>query len=164
MPTANEVLAHSLTGSARLLNRFCEDLKPEEYLHRPTAGANCAAWLIGHLTMTDRSALTRLGKPADGLPALPDGFDKRFARDAEAPQAKSFGDVSLLVPLFNQHRDMLIGVVRILPAEVLDRPLEKPHPMFSTVWEMLNFLGLHAIMHAGQISTIRRSLGRPPMM
>jgi uncharacterized damage-inducible protein DinB len=164
MPNANEVLAHTLTGSSRLLTRFCEDLTAEEYLHRPTTGANCAAWLIGHLALTDRSALTRLGRSPDDLPTLPEGFEKRFSRSAEAPQAESFGDVSLLIPLFNQHRDMLIGVVRSLPAEVLDRPLEKPHPMFSTVWEMLNFLGLHVTMHAGQISTIRRSLGRPPMM
>jgi uncharacterized damage-inducible protein DinB len=164
MPTVNEVLSHSLTNSSRLLNRFCEDLKPEEYLHRPTDGANCVAWLIGHLVMTDRSALTRLAGPAADLPALPEGFEKRFARDAIAPGAESFGDVTILIPLLNQHRQRLIGLVRGLPAEVLERPLDKPHPMFSTVWEMLNFMSIHVSMHAGQISTIRRCLGRPPIM
>jgi uncharacterized damage-inducible protein DinB len=164
MPIANEVLAHTLTGSSKLLTRFCEDLRPEEYLHRPTGGANCAAWVIGHLVMTDRSALTRLGTSSGDLPALPEGFEQRFSRNAEAPQAATFDDVLLLLPLFHKHRDLLIGRVRSLPADVLERTLEKPHPMFSTVWEMLNFLGLHITMHAGQISTIRRSLGRPPMM
>ena len=36
--------------------------------------------------------------------------------------------------------------------------------MFATLGEMLNFMALHAAMHAGQITIIRRSLGRPPIV
>ena len=102
MLSPTDVLVHSLSSSQKLLNRYCEDLTPAEYLHRPCGGSNCVAWLIGHLVISERSALGRVGMT--DLPPLPEGFEKRFARDAEAPKAEAFGDVSILLPLFNQHR------------------------------------------------------------
>ncbi len=158
----NDIVVSSLAISQKLLNRYCEDLKPDEYLHRPCTGANCAAWLIGHLILTERMALKRVG--ATDVPALPDGFEKRFARDPEAPKAIEFGDVSFLMSLFNQHRQLLIDTVNRLPPEALDKPVEKPHPMFNTIGEAVNFMGAHTSMHAGQITMIRRSLGRPPII
>jgi uncharacterized damage-inducible protein DinB len=162
MPTPNDVIVHSLTVAQQLLNRYCEDLTPAEYLHRPCAGSNCAAWLLGHLVISERSALGRVG--VSDLPALPEGFDKRFARDAATAQAAEFGDVTTLLPLFNRHRQLLIDSVKALDPAVLDKPLEKPHPLFATVGQVLGFVGLHVSMHAGQVTIIRRSLGRPPMV
>ena len=162
MPTANDLLAHSLSASRMMVNRFIEDLTPAEYLHRPCAGGNCAAWIVGHLVMSDRSLLGRVG--VTELPALPEGFEKRFARDETAPKASEYGDVGVLGPLFNRHRDLLIERVKKMPAEALDAALPKPHPMFATVGEMVNFMGAHVAMHAGQLTVIRRTLGRPPMI
>src|SRR4051794_10284162 len=109
--TANDIIVHSLTGSQAMLMRFTEDLKADEYLHRPAPGANCAAWLLGHLALSDRSILSkRLG--AVDLPTLPDGFEKAFSRDEGCPQAAQFGDVSILRGIFNKHRDRLIAEVK----------------------------------------------------
>src|SRR5439155_8133797 len=127
---------------------------------RSTPKANCAAWTIGHLILTDRRTLGRLG--VSDLPPLPDGFDKRFSRDEGCPQAGDFGDVTILMPLFNQHRGMLIDTVKRATLEQLNQPLE--HQMFNTVGEMANFMGMHTAMHAGQLTIIRRSLGRPPIV
>jgi uncharacterized damage-inducible protein DinB len=162
--TANEVIAHSLRSSKGLLHRYTEDLKPEEYLHRTTAKANCVAWLIGHLTLTDRRVLERFGVPDDALPKLPEGFTKRFSRDEGCPQAADFGDVSILLPLFDSHRDLLIRTIERATAEQLNKPLEKAMPMFSTPGELASFMSLHTAMHAGQITMIRRSLGKPPVV
>ena len=69
------------------------------------------------------------------------------------------------MPLFNEHRDRLVEAVGRATPEQLDEPLERAMPpMFRTPGEMANFLGAHTAMHAGQISIIRRSLGRPPIM
>ena len=158
--TAVDVILQGLTASEALLLRHVNDLTPQEYLHRAAPTGNCTAWLIGHLTLTERRPLALLGQ-AD-LPTLPEGFEKRFARDATAPFANEFGDVSLLVPLFQKHRALLIDTVRRAPAELLDKPLEKPHPMFATVGLMTNFMSFHTVLHTGQISMIRRTLGKPP--
>jgi hypothetical protein len=162
MPTANDVIVHSLETSLLVLGRFCDDLETDEFLHRITPKANCAAWTVGHLIVSERSALKAFGVP---LPPLPDdGFEKRFSRDEGCPQAGDFGDVTILMPLLRQHRAALIDAVKRATAEQLDRPLEKPHPVFGTAGQLANFIAFHSIMHAGQISQIRRHLGRPPVM
>src|SRR5688572_13462123 len=105
MPTANDVIAAALTTSQMMLKRFLADLGPQEYLHRPTPKANCAAWIVGHLTLTDRNGLKRLGAAA---PELPAGFDRQFSREEGCPEAGEFGDVSRLIPLFDENRSRLI--------------------------------------------------------
>src|SRR4051794_30351862 len=112
MPNPNDVLANSITGAQRLINRYCDDLAPAEYLRRPCDGGNTTAWIVGHLVLSDRSALGRLGVAPADLPALPEGFEKRFSREPEAPKASDFGDVSVLLPLFNRHRELFAQTVR----------------------------------------------------
>lgn len=162
--TVHNIIIHALDMSTMMLQRATDDLTSEEMLHRPVPAANCTAWLIGHLILTERSALKRLAVPADALPGLPDGFDKRFSRDEGCPQAIEFGDVSILIPLFLRQRELLVEAVRRATPEQLATPIEPARPMFRTLGELVNFMALHATMHLGQITIIRRSLGRPPMV
>src|SRR6188508_2219318 len=98
MSTANDVITHSLTLSQGLLHRYSADLSAQDMLHRTTPKANCAAWVIGHLALSDRNALKRIGA---ALPALPEGFEKRYSRDEGCPEAQEFGDVSQVLPVFD---------------------------------------------------------------
>src|SRR4051812_9019456 len=109
MPTPNDVIIHSLETALMVLGRFVDDLTPQEMLHRITPKANCAAWTIGHLVLSERRGLTTFGLEP---PALPDGFDKRFSRDEGCPQASEFGDVTILMPMFRLHRLALINAVK----------------------------------------------------
>lgn len=162
MQTPNDVIVHSLTGSKDLLLRFVGDMTPRELVHRPTPESNCAAWLIGHLTLIDRLVLKEV--VGDGsLPELPDGFEHRFSQKAGCPQAAEFGDATTLPAIFAAHRDLVIERAKATPLAEMDRPLSFQHPLFQTVGQILNFGGIHTSMHAGQISTIRRSLGKPPL-
>jgi uncharacterized damage-inducible protein DinB len=162
MSEANHYLVYTLTTSQQMLNGFLNDLSPSDYLHRPVPKANCAAWIVGHLALTDRRILGRLG--IKDLPELPADFETRFAREERAASAESFGDVGILKPLFNAHRDRLIAAAKHVTPEQLAKPLDQPTPRFKTVGEMLFFMPLHVVTHCGQISTIRRSLGRPPLL
>jgi uncharacterized damage-inducible protein DinB len=165
MLNAIDVLVHGLTASKRLLLLYVEDLNPQEYLHRPSENVNCVAWLLGHLALSDRRVThTMLGVPERDLPVLPDGFEKRFSRDEGCPQAQEFGDVSGLAAIFAAHRDLLIQTVQASDVDRIAQPLAKPHPRFKTAWEAANFMSVHAAMHAGQITVIRRSLGRKPLI
>ena len=87
MSTSNDMIINALESSRMLLSRFVSDLTPTEYLHRITPQANCVAWLLGHLTLSDVRLIKMLGGEA---PTLPDGFDKRFSRDEGCPQAGEF--------------------------------------------------------------------------
>jgi hypothetical protein len=68
------------------------------------------------------------------------------------------------MPLFDRHHGLLLEAVRRASADELDKPLEKPFPIAATVGEFINFMSLHVSLHAGQITIIRRSLGRPPVV
>src|SRR5262249_28533757 len=61
MTSPGEAVAHSLTNSKMMVHRFIDDLKPDEFLHRPAPKANCVAWLIGHLALADRNVLKAFG-------------------------------------------------------------------------------------------------------
>jgi uncharacterized damage-inducible protein DinB len=161
MFTVNDSLAFGLTSSQALLMRYVADLTAAEFLHRPSPNANCAAWTVGHLALTDRRSLARLGAPQ---PELPEGFDRRFLRGEGCPQAAEFGDARQIVAVFDEHRNRLVAAVRAATAAQLDQKLDKPIAMASTVGEALSFVAVHTAMHAGQIVMIRRSLGRPPLI
>lgn len=162
MKTAPEALAKSIKQAARIVLFFTEDLKGGDWTHRPCAGANCAAWIVGHLILSSRSMMQRAGHT--DLPALPADFEKRFARDEAAPKAVDYGDVSTLRDLFQQHHDLMSAVVARQTPENLARDLNMNHPIFTTVGAMFAFTPVHIGTHAGQISTIRRSLGRPALV
>lgn len=162
MATANDILVHSLETSQKLLNSYVADLTPQEYLHRVSPQANCAAWLLGHLILTDHGTLKGLG--ATDLPELPAGFAQRFGREGDSPKAQDFGDATSLLPLFNQLRQKLIDRTKSLSQAELDKPLDKPHRLATTWAQRINFLAIHVTMHGGQITLIRRSLGKPPLV
>jgi len=162
MKTANEVMANGLVESQAYLHRFIDDLKPAEFLYRLAPKANCAAWILGHLALTDRRGLAAL--KVSEMPKLPEGFEKRFGRDEAAAMATDFGDLTILPKVFDENRKALIEAVKKAPLEQLNAPLPFEHPRFKTPGEMVSFYSLHTAMHAGQITFIRRSLGRPPVV
>jgi uncharacterized damage-inducible protein DinB len=158
----NHLLSHSLKSSGMLVEMFCADLSSKELLHRPCVGANCAAWIVGHLIDSDYRVAKMIN--SSNLPELPAGFGARFSRDARAASANEFGDTTILIPLFRECRGVFVSAAAALTDETLEAKLEKPNARFSTIGEMVTFMAVHTAMHAGQISTIRRSLGRPPLV
>jgi hypothetical protein len=52
--------------------------------------------------------------------------------------------------------------VRTVPPDVLTAPSDGPLPFAKTRGEALAFGSHHIALHCGQLSTIRRSLGKPP--
>jgi uncharacterized damage-inducible protein DinB len=150
-------------GTARtLLHRYVDDLKPEEFRHQPLPGANNAGWIVGHLARTARTACERLG--VTDLPPLPDGWADQFkpTKSAAAPE-QPIGDPAESLRIFDLHSERLMAAVRKADDKKLAEPPPFQSPLFSNLGQMLLFLGLHTSMHAGQLSVIRRSLGKPPI-
>jgi hypothetical protein len=157
----NKELAFSLDASRKMLHMFVDDLTAQERLHRSCSGANCIDWLLGHLIVVEGMFHKRLGATS---PPLPEGFEKTFARDETAPKQADYGDTSGLMALFDRQRDITIEKVRTLTADEMTKSVQPPHPRFNTVGDAAAFCSLHVAMHAGQMSMIRRSLGKPPVV
>jgi hypothetical protein len=99
------------------------------------------------------------------LPALPDGFEPRFATTRAAATAQAgLGDPLELVALFDRHRAMLIERLPSVDPALFVLETAVKRPTFADRGEAALFMGLHAAMHAGQISVIRRALGYPPVL
>lgn len=161
--TPNDVIAGGYRMAKALIHRMTDDLTPADFAHQPCPGANSAAWVVGHLALTLRRTAERLG--VAGLPALPEGFVERFSQTKKAADTQAnLGDPPAMMALFDTCLDAVIGAVAKLPAETLAGPSPTPSPIATNYGEALLFGSLHVAMHGGQLSTIRRSLGKPPVV
>lgn len=163
--TTKEAILFGLRRSGAMVQFFTADLSREELHRRIVPEANCAAWILGHLTLSDRGSLKALGVAPEKLPGLPyEDFESRFARDETAPRAENYGDAETLPAVFKAHRDALVAAVESADDSVFDKALAPPTRIANTVGELLLFWPIHVAMHIGQISAIRRALGRPPLV
>lgn len=160
---ANELLAAAYRMGHRMVHMMCDDLSPEEFRHQPVPGANSAAWVVGHLAVTARRTAERLG--ATDLPVLTEQFVAQFSvTKLPAGSQAEIGAKAELLALLDVSIEKLMGAVRNLPAESLDGPAPNAGPFATNYAEAVLFGGMHITMHCGQLSTIRRSLGKPPLV
>lgn len=158
----NDVLASGYEMARQLVEVMCSDLTEEEFYHQAIPQTNCAAWIVGHLAMTARQTAQRLG--AAELPAVTEDFVARFGVTRKPAETQSaLGTKQELIALLAACVERLVAAIRPLSPDLLAGPPIIPLPFARTCSESVLFGALHFAMHAGQISTIRRSIGKPPM-
>jgi hypothetical protein len=161
--TANDVLAAGYRMSAQLFHRMVDDLTPEEFNKQPVSGANCAAWVVGHLAMVLRNSARRMG--ATNLPEIPNEVTTKLkATRQPAGEQCGYGDPKSLLAVFDASLERFVVAIRALPAEALTAASDISVPFPTNRAEAIQFGALHIAMHTGQLSTIRRSLGKPPLV
>ncbi len=159
----NDLLAASYRMGRQMLHRMVDDLTVEEFQHQPVAGANSAAWIVGHLAVTARRTAERLG--ATDLPELTEEFVARYSVTKKPAEAQTdLGEKAELLALFDGSVEKLIGAVQTLSVEALNSPPLNPGPFANNYGEAVLFGAMHVMMHSGQLSTIRRTLGKPPLV
>lgn len=161
--TPNDLLAGGYRSAKRLIHRMVDDLSADDFRHQPVPGANSALWIVGHLALTLRRTAERLG--AGNLPAVDPAAVERFAATKQPAGAQAdLGDPAEWVRLFDACADAVIEAVRHVPVAELAGPPKALAGLVATYGEGLQFGALHVAMHSGQLSTIRRSLGKPPVV
>lgn len=157
----SDLLASGYRMAQQFLHRMVDDLTDDEFHHQPVAGANSAAWIVGHLGVVVRRTADRLG--ATGLPVLTEEFIARFSATKQpAGEQSELGSKTELLGLFDTSAAKLIETARVLPAEALTAPNAGGPALATNFGEAVLFGAFHIGMHCGQLSTIRRSLGKPP--
>lgn len=161
--TPNDLIASGYRSAKLLLHRMIDDLSPADFAHQPVPGANSAAWVIGHLALSLRKTAERLG--VTDLPAVDPALADRLATTKKPAEDQSgLGDPAGLVRLFDACIDRIIAAIPGLTAEQLAGPPTFPSPFASNFAEGLLFGAMHVVMHCGQLSTVRRGLGKPPVV
>ena len=161
--TPNELLAAGYRMGLRMVHMMCDDLTDHEFRHQPVPGANSAAWVVGHLAVTVRRTADRIG--ATDLPVLTEEFIGRFSQTKKvAGDQTDLGEKSELLALLDVCVEKLMGVLPSVPPEVLAQPAPRPGQFANNYADAILFGALHVTMHCGQLSTVRRSLGKPPVV
>ena len=161
--TPHDVIAAGYRMAKALLHRYVDDLAPAEFHHQPVPGANSAAWVVGHLAATLRRTAERLG--VTGLPELPADVAAKLATTKKAAEDQSgLGDPAVLLKVFDAAAAAVIAAIAKVPTETLAGPSPAPVPFSTNFGEGLAFGALHLTLHAGQLTVIRRGLGKPPLV
>lgn len=161
--TTLDTLAAGYRMGRQLVHMLTDDLTDAEFAHQPVPGANCAAWVVGHLAVTARRTAERLG--ATDLPLLTESDVDRYSVTKRPAGAQTeLGSKAQLLALFDECFEKLLGALPALPPEALAAPPANRGPFAATFGEAVLFGALHVAMHAGQLSTVRRSLGKPPVV
>jgi len=159
----NDLIVSSYRIGRQFVHRMVDDLNPEEFQHQPVPGTNSAAWIVGHLALTARRTAERLG--VTDLPEITEDFVSRFSVTRKPAEAQAdLGEKTTLLKLFDECVEKVMAAIPKLPVESLMNPLPTPSPFANNSGEQLLFGAMHFMFHCGQISTIRRSLGKPPLV
>jgi len=152
----------ALQGTQHVLGMYLSDLSDADLLVRPVPGANHTAWQLGHLIFAEQYLLARL--PGASYPPLPAGFAEQHAKEAAGSDA-GFLTKAQYLELFNQMRAATLAAVNRLSDADLDLPNTGPLAQFAPTFGALLLLqSNHTLMHGGQITVVRRKLGKPVMM
>ncbi len=163
MSTA-ELIANGYRMARQFLHRMCADLTDEQFQYQPIAGANSAAWIVGHLALSAIRTAERVG--ATGVPEASEEFVQNHKATRQPAGSQSgMGAKAELLALLDDSVEKLMEALRLLPQEFLEQPPPTTAPPIVTnQGEMLLFGVMHFGLHFGQLSTIRRSLGKPPLV
>ncbi len=156
----NNLLAESYARNFGLLANTLEDFSDAEMLIRPCAGANHAAWQVGHLICAENSMIEGCA-PGSGV-ILPMGFAEKFnSSTATIDDPTFFPSKSELIAQLKAVRDASIAWVKALTESELTKPgPEKMLAYLPTVGLTAVTLPEHLMMHLGQLQVIRRALGK----
>ena len=158
---AKDVLRSSFGRSQMVTTMLIADLSDADIMQRPATGANHIAWQLGHLA----SSLNYFGdaiKP-ESMPPLPEGFaDQHSKETASNDDPAAFLKKDEYVRLLDQQRAAMLSLLDTLQDD--DLVAGAPEDMRNFAPQVVDMVGLaaeHEMMHSGQISVLRRKLGKP---
>jgi len=159
--TAKDVIRHSMELSRSVLTSYLADLTDGDLMVRPVPGANHTAWQLGHLIICE-NGLSEVGY---AMPALSEGFAESYTKEtASSDDPAKFHKKAEYLELLEQQHAAALAHLEAMPDAELDTPgPEEAREYAPTVGAMFNALGLHDMMHAPQITVVRRKLGKPPL-
>jgi hypothetical protein len=157
-----DVIRTTLTQTQNMMNRYLEDLSDADLLVRPVPGANHIAWQFGHL-ISSEPYLAKFAPFGAVYPEFPAGFDERHQKAAAAQDPPhGYSTKTQYLDLFNKTRRATIDAVGKLTDADLDQKVEGDMAKFTaTRGALLLLISNHTFMHAGQITVVRRKLGKP---
>lgn len=166
-----ETIGDSLQLSLGYAERLLKDVEAAQFARHAACGdtsvaSNHPAFIYGHLSLYAPRILADLGADA---PAIPDGFDTVFSKDASCqddPDGTIYPAMDVVTAFFFEGYKAALTTLQSVSDESLQRPNSlggRMTELFPTVGSMHNFyVGGHVMIHMGQMSAWRRIVGLGP--
>ncbi|MCI0456812.1 MAG: DinB family protein [Gemmataceae bacterium] len=160
--TAKDAIKTALTSTQQVLTWYLSDLSDADLLTRPVPAANHVAWQLGHLIAAERFLISQ-NVPGAAYPELPAGFEERHHKTKAANEPpQGFATKGEYVALFNKVREATLANLAKLSDADLDKPTKGDIAKFApTLGALCVLVSNHTLMHGGQITVLRRKLGKP---
>ena len=162
---ATDCIRAAIELSTQMTLPLIEDLK-EEALTLPTAqGGNHALWILGHLAHAEGMFYHFITGEENPLAH----WDGLFGGSTEpVADAGHYPALDAVMGQFNEIRAKNIAILESLDDDGLDKKCttvpDEFKDFFGTNGQCLMAIALHFMHHRGQLSDIRRSLKRKPLM
>ncbi len=156
----------SLEMSNNLCMGLIDDLKDAPLTFPTEKGGNHALWILGHLTYSEAN-LTYVYMQGKTNP-LASWKDKLAGGSQPVADASAYPSMDEMLAKSAEIRENTLKIVNSLSDEDLDQPAigcpDEMKDYFGTYGQCLMTVGMHPMMHYGQLADARRTLGRPPIM
>ncbi len=163
-----DFLKDQSTSTRKITKDLLSDIPDDLWYTIPDVINTNIAWQVGHLTISQFfngiSVIVGFNKgAAEAFPIrkYSEQFTPGMTPDVVWELKPS---PSEFMENLNKLNEVALSVLDTLKEIDLDAPLEPtkfPHPLATTKWESLTWNFRHESWHAGQISMIKRVLGKP---
>jgi uncharacterized damage-inducible protein DinB len=161
-PAANELAIERLQNARGFITKLIETLEPDQYLIRAGGAGTHVAWIIGHLTLADDRFVSEFtGQPSQ----IPEGYRDLFDGGTQpAATCDPYPSREEMLEHFAASRSRTIDWAGTLEGDLLWQPApESLGQITPNALSALHTLAEHDFLHAGQIATVRSSLGMKPV-
>ncbi len=159
MTTSAAALKSQFDFQTRLFNNVLDGVTDEESAARNNDNVNHMKWIAGHLLNTRVGSLSKLA----GL--QPDeSYVAQFARGTNLDSNVAYPSIEELLSKWNSTAAAIGSGIEKIPEEVLSAKSNAPVPIADdTVRGLLAFLMSHEALHIGQLSLLRKMVGKEAM-
>jgi hypothetical protein len=150
----------------RYTMRLLDAIDLADWFKQPGEGISHVAWQVGHLAMAAyRLGLDRVrGRKREDSALISDRFLNLFARESvPEPSSALYPPADEIRLTYERIHERVQEECPTVPAEMLEQPPTKPHPLFKTKLGGLVWCAQHEMLHAGQIGLLRRLIGYDPL-
>jgi len=163
----NDFIKSSLELSRGAVLGLLDDLRDEPLAQPTVNGGNHALWILGHLTYSECSIMHGIVLGRDSCPL--DKWQPLFGHGSE-PKADTaiYPSFDELLEAWDEVRAFTLSTLDSLTDYDLDKPApgcpEEWRSWFGTIGQTFATQAIHPTMHYGQLTDIRRALGRDLLM
>lgn len=154
----NDVISTQLKLNTGLFEQFSSDFSEDDAKFMPAEGSVHLNWILCHLAVSADQMVAKIsGQPQTLSPELHEAYKggSKCRKDDGMTRGEAWR-------LFTKTQEATIGYIRNLDERQLSEAAPgTPNPMFKTIGDYVALLGAHGYWHFGQLTVIRRMLGKP---